>query len=257
MKKAKKKSTKKAAAKKAPARAKRATKKPAPPPAPAPKPPARAKARKASRTRVRAEPPPPPAPPPVPPAPPTPEPTQSPQDLWPDPPSRSIPAERVDAALAAEQPASWAKLAPAQRRFLAAFGVCGLNTRAAEAAGISVGQEWRWRTEGQPGYSAAYAAAYAEAQHLLTAVLYDAAVDRAIHGTDKPIVHEGMVTGYVREVDNGMLQRLLRARMPEHFTERQQVRHEADQPLVTVIDLSHGRTPPTPTTPPRPDGRAA
>lgn len=98
------------------------------------------------------------------------------------------------------------------RAFLAAYKLTGHIGKAAKAAGITRGAHYR-RRKTDPAYKAAFDAAEEEA----TGLLVDEAIRRAVHGTRKPVYYQGRRVGYVLEYSDGLLIRLLEARLPREF----------------------------------------
>lgn len=54
----------------------------------------------------------------------------------------------------------------------------------------------------------------------------DAALTRAVDGWEEPVWHQGVQVGTVRKYDSQLLMFLLRARRPEKYRERAEIRHQ-------------------------------
>lgn len=96
--------------------------------------------------------------------------------------------------------------------FLAAYALTGSITIAAAAAKIQRGLHYRrLRTD------EAYREAFDQADELAKGVLVDEAVRRAVHGTRKGVYYKGRRVNWELEYSDGVLIRLLEARLPHQF----------------------------------------
>ena len=112
-----------------------------------------------------------------------------------------------------------------KRRFLESFARTGNITESCRAAGVqrrATIYDWQERDE-------AFAAAFREAELVATEVLEAEARRRAVDGViqDTPIVHRGSVVAPVTETkySDSLLIFLLKARAPEKYRERYEVKH--------------------------------
>ena len=105
---------------------------------------------------------------------------------------------------------------------------------AVETAGLSRSQAYDLRRE-QPEFAAAWDAAIIEGAEALE----QEAFRRAVEGTDKPIVHLGVVTDTVKEYSDTLLIFLLKGRLPDKYKDRvQQDNTHAGDITVRFIDES-------------------
>ena len=83
----------------------------------------------------------------------------------------------------------------------------------------------------------AFRLAWAKAIEIGTDALETEAARRAYHGVLKPVFHKGEVCGHVREYSDGLLQFLLRARVPAKYRDNQRFEHSGanDGPLPIKI----------------------
>lgn len=96
---------------------------------------------------------------------------------------------------------------PNQVKFLKAFVVLGMISRAAEQAGINRESHYDWLKR-FPEYKAAFDEAYEMAGDLLE----DEAFRRAHDGYDKPVFYEGQECGVVREYSDSLMALQLKGR---------------------------------------------
>lgn len=100
---------------------------------------------------------------------------------------------------------------PQQRGFLVHYALTARLGKAADAAGCSRGSHYVWMKDPE------YANGFALAEQLAGRYLEEIAIQRAVHGYLKPIVHMGKVTAVVRTADHGLLKEILRAHLPERY----------------------------------------
>jgi hypothetical protein len=94
----------------------------------------------------------------------------------------------------------------------------GLHVRdACRLAGINVCMPYERREA-----DAAFREAWAKAKLIGKEVLLAEATRRAFHGVEKPVFHQGVQVGTIREYSDRLLQFLLRALDPETFRERRE-----------------------------------
>ena len=104
-----------------------------------------------------------------------------------------------------------------EQRFLDLLSDGHTVKHAVETAGLSRSQAYDLRRE-QPEFAAAWDAAIIEGAEALE----QEAFRRAVEGTDKPIVHLGVVTDTVKEYSDTLLIFLLKGRLPDKYKDRVQ-----------------------------------
>ena len=118
-----------------------------------------------------------------------------------------------------EEPAPTPREADAAplKTFLDQLGRTGSVTLAATRARLDRRALYRRRASDE-----AFAAQWDEALNLGINRLQDDALQRALHGTRRPLFRNGKQVGAVQQYDNKLLQFLLRAHRPEVYGERRQ-----------------------------------
>lgn len=113
--------------------------------------------------------------------------------------------------------------------FLEALARVGTVTHAAEAAGVSRSQLYRWREQDR-----AFAEDWEVALERSADVLEDEACRRALLGVETPVFHRGKVAGTVQKYSDNLLMFLLKARRPQRFRDHHSIEvHEKKyNPLV-------------------------
>lgn len=117
-----------------------------------------------------------------------------------------------------------------QRRFLGAFAICGIVSRACQAVGIPTRNHYRWLKD-----SAEYREVFAEASRISNEYLEGLALELASGMRTKPVVSMGKIVTYEPIYDTRLLSTLLKARMPEKYGNKVDVT-SGGQPIVKVID---------------------
>lgn len=103
----------------------------------------------------------------------------------------------------------------ARARFLDVLrSTCNVS-EAARAIGLARSAAYEWR-DADPGFAADWVNAEQEAADKLEREAWR----RAVEGTDKPIVHQGEVTGTYKEYSDKLLEILLKGHRPERFVDR-------------------------------------
>jgi hypothetical protein len=102
-----------------------------------------------------------------------------------------------------------------RRQFLALLSDGSFIGRACEAIGIS-----RQAVHKHQQKDPEFARQVELARSVGAGVLEDEALRRAVHGTEKPVFQGGKLVGHVREHSDTLLLALLRAHLPEKYTER-------------------------------------
>lgn len=121
--------------------------------------------------------------------------------------------------------------------FLAALSANGANvTKAAATTGISRVEWYRTRRE-EPDF----AKAWEEALEHGTDALEDEAVRRGTEGTLRPVFHQGVECGQVREYSDTLLIFMLKARRPEKFKDRVSNEHNVKALTLEQLVLSSFR----------------
>ena len=113
----------------------------------------------------------------------------------------------------------------AQGAFLAAFGRCGMISRAALAAEIDRRTHYDW-LKNDPDY----AAEFARAEQVVIGDCEDALYERAVHGVQKPVTVAGG-RELVTEYDNRAAEFILRCRKPEVYGDRSKIEHSVPEKL--------------------------
>lgn len=142
------------------------------------------------------------------------------------------------------QPGHTLKKAPktveAQARFLQGYGAIGTVTAAAEHAGVSRRQHYRW-VKGDADYATDFGHAREEAADRLE----QEARRRAVAGVEEPVYYQGEVVGHVRKHSDTLLIFLLKGAKPNVYRERHQHQHDgipaAVAPQVIFVLPSNGR----------------
>lgn len=93
-------------------------------------------------------------------------------------------------------------------------------TKACEVSGLPRRTAYNWR-----GADEQFAKDWDAAVERGTDALEDEAVRRAREGTLRPVFYEGKVCGHVREFSDTLLIFMLKARRPEKYRERSEVKH--------------------------------
>ena len=117
----------------------------------------------------------------------------------------------------AEEPPQRGPSAALLRNFLRLLAHSGSVTFAAFKAGIERRTLYRRRANNEE-----FAAEWDEALQLGIDRLQDNAMQRALHGTERPLYRNGKQVGTTQQYDNKLLQFLLRAHRPEVYGARQQ-----------------------------------
>jgi hypothetical protein len=135
-----------------------------------------------------------------------------------------------------------AALTPKQRAFLAAYGRCARIGQAAETAKIAKQSHYIWLSESEN-----YRNAFAQTQIMIGDLAEDAAVERAIHGVEKPVLYQGRpvrVNGkllYEREYSDTLLIQLLRRFKPQEYRERTTMEVSGSVDLVERLQAGRRR----------------
>ncbi len=103
------------------------------------------------------------------------------------------------------------------KNFLRFLGLSGSVTYASARAGIERRTLYRRKATDE-----AFAAEWDESLQLGIDRLQDNAMQRALHGTERPLYRNGKQIGSTQQYDNKLLQFLLRAHRPEVYGARQQ-----------------------------------
>ena len=102
---------------------------------------------------------------------------------------------------------------PRKNAFLAAYLATGGNiSRASHAARVDRTRHYAWlKTD------AAYAEVFMQKRFQASEMLEDEATRRAFEGVDKPVYHNGVVVGTVKEYSTTLMLFLLRAQKPDKY----------------------------------------
>ena len=102
-------------------------------------------------------------------------------------------------------------LNPRQQAFLTAFQKCGTVKQSAEVAGIDKTTHYNWLAS-----EWRYRALFEQIKYTVGDMLEATALEHALEGTFKPIVHQGMITDSYQEFDHVLLMKLLGRFKPEY-----------------------------------------
>jgi AcrR family transcriptional regulator len=106
-----------------------------------------------------------------------------------------------------------------RQAFLKALAEGASVSKSAEAAGVARSAVYRWRDD-----DAAFKAAWVEAYEIGADTLEDEAIRRGRDGVEKPLAHQGVLTGaVVTEYSDRMLEIMLKARRPSIYRDRASV----------------------------------
>lgn len=124
-----------------------------------------------------------------------------------------------------------AKAATWRPKFLAALAETCNVTHAARTAGINRNTAYDHRDS-----DAAFAAAWDDALEQGVDVLELEARRRALHGTLRPVFHQGIECGAIREYSNTLTIFLLKAHRPDKYRERQTIDHNVNgEPVIPAV----------------------
>lgn len=126
--------------------------------------------------------------------------------------------------------------------FLEVLGKTANVTEAARSAGIGRMTAYDWRAADE-----AFAKAWDDALEVSVDALEAEARRRAVEGWEEPVFQGGKDVGTIRRYSDRMLEILLKGHRPK-FRENQRIEVSGPNggPVVTVVDLVRGLTPPTP-----------
>lgn len=126
--------------------------------------------------------------------------------------------------------------------FLEVLGKTANVTEAARSAGIGRMTAYDWRSADE-----AFAKAWDDALEVSVDALEAEARRRAVEGWEEPVFQGGKDVGTIRRYSDRMLEILLKGHRPK-FRENQRIEVSGPNggPVVTVVDLVRGLTPPTP-----------
>lgn len=123
-----------------------------------------------------------------------------------------------------------------KERFLELYMQCGHVTRTCQILGLIPRTVYRWKqTDIQ------FADDWAMADRVALSILEDAAIERAVHGIQKPVYQGGKLCGYVTEFSDQLLIVLLKARDPKKYREntRTELTGADGKPLVNDMKITH------------------
>jgi hypothetical protein len=121
-----------------------------------------------------------------------------------------------------------------KKKFLEAFRRHGNVTWAAKEAGLpyrTAPYEWQEHDD-------QFAAAFRDAEIEATEVLEAEAYRRGHDGVDEPVFHQGVAVGAVRKYSDTLLIFMLKARNPEKYRDRHDVKHSGEvKHSLTIADI--------------------
>lgn len=127
------------------------------------------------------------------------------------------------------------KLTPEKKAaFCAALATTGGNvSRACQAIEIARQTAYEWRDEDPE-----FAAAWDKWKSIGLEALEDEAMRRALEGTDRPVFHQGIECGTIREYSDTLAIFLLKGGMPEKYRERTETKHDVGGTLAELVAAS-------------------
>lgn len=124
-----------------------------------------------------------------------------------------------------------------QPEFLLSLAKGDTIRQACETAGVDYSTAYSARGR-DPDFFAQWDAAYEEGSDRLE----EEAWRRAKEGTQEAVYFQGKVVGYQTRFSDQLLVELLRARRPDKYRQRQEVRHAGDARPLTADDLELARS---------------
>ena len=124
-----------------------------------------------------------------------------------------------------------------QESFLDALAGGDSVTGACLAAGLRRRTAYQWRADDPD-----FATAWEEAIEAGTDLLEDEARRRAVEGVEHPLMYQGRQVATVRKHSDALLMFLLKARRPEVFRERVDMRQGVDTELAQLMKEIDGRS---------------
>ena len=121
--------------------------------------------------------------------------------------------------------------------FLTALEQGDTISKACREAGISVPAAYTAKGT-DPDFAAQWDSAYEAGSDLLE----EEAWRRAREGTEEPVFYQGLIVGHVRKFSDQLLIELLRARRPDKYRQRQEIRHAGDAAPLSSKDLELARS---------------
>lgn len=107
------------------------------------------------------------------------------------------------------------RITPERRRlFLEGIALGKTHTQAARELGVDRRSFYSYRDPDDPLYDPEFAAGFEEAQAAGTAALIEAARQRAVDGTEEPVVSAGKLLGYRKAYSDRLLEFLIKQRDP-------------------------------------------
>lgn len=107
----------------------------------------------------------------------------------------------------------------------------GMVVDAARASGLTLSTAYTMRDR-DPEFAAAWAKAVSDS----TVVLESEIARRAVHGVDEDVWHKGEVVGSAKKYSDNLLMFMTKARDPDRYRERSEVKHTGEIVLKTMTD---------------------
>lgn len=127
---------------------------------------------------------------------------------------------------------------PLQIKFLTAYTVVGMISKAAEAAGVDRHTHYDW-LKNTPKYKGAWDEAYEIAGDLLE----DEAYRRAVLGVAKPVFYQGVECGQVQEYSDAILALKLKGHFQKKYRDNVHQEHSVDADLGALLDAMKSKKP--------------
>lgn len=107
----------------------------------------------------------------------------------------------------------------------------GMVVKATEAAGLSLTSLYALRRKDPE-----FATAWDDAIRDSTVILENEITRRAVEGVEEPVFHRGEVVGHVRKYSDNLLMFMTKARDPDKYRERTEVRHTGEIAIKAMTD---------------------
>jgi len=121
----------------------------------------------------------------------------------------------------------------AREKFLEEFRERGIVRDACKAAGIGRRTAYDWYES-----DTEFARQWDQAEQEAADALEYEAYRRAVYGAEKPTVYQGHIVDSYREYSDRLLELMLRARRPERFSEKHDVKHSGGINVSLSFDTS-------------------
>ena len=107
----------------------------------------------------------------------------------------------------------------------------GMVVKAAEEVGIPLSSLYKLRRNDPE-----FATAWDDAIRDSTVILENEITRRAVEGVEEPVFHRGEVVGHVRKYSDNLLMFMTKARDPDKYRERTEVKHTGEIAIKAMTD---------------------